>query len=140
PQRPRHGPAREVDRSRAVSRGKGLDDRAQGPGPGRPACRAGLRVERDRARLRRSRPRARGARRGIGGPRPRPPRPLRAAPETRGAHGYRNADPVLDAAFAAIGPGIEPSRPATVSILEVASRAARALGIDPPRGAMAAGR
>jgi predicted AlkP superfamily pyrophosphatase or phosphodiesterase len=61
-------------------------------------------------------------------------------PNNRGGHGYRNATPVLDAAFAAIGPGIEPSRPATVSVLEVASRAARALGIDPPRGAVPAGR
>jgi type I phosphodiesterase/nucleotide pyrophosphatase len=63
-----------------------------------------------------------------------------SAPSNRGGHGYRNATPALDAAFAAIGPGIEPSRPATVSLLEVASRAARALGIDPPRGAVPAGR
>jgi len=63
-----------------------------------------------------------------------------SVPSNRGGHGYRNADPVLDAAFAAIGPGIEPSRPATVSLLEIASRAARALGIDPPRGAVPAGR
>ncbi|HEX5856109.1 MAG TPA: alkaline phosphatase family protein, partial [Thermoanaerobaculia bacterium] len=63
-----------------------------------------------------------------------------SVPNNRGGHGYRNATPVLDASFAAIGPGIEPSRPATVSLLEVASRAARALGIEPPRGAVAAGR
>jgi predicted AlkP superfamily pyrophosphatase or phosphodiesterase len=63
-----------------------------------------------------------------------------SVPSNRGGHGYRNADPVLDAAFAAIGPGIEPSRPATVSLLEIASRAARALGIDPPRGAVPGGR
>jgi predicted AlkP superfamily pyrophosphatase or phosphodiesterase len=63
-----------------------------------------------------------------------------SVPTNRGGHGYRNATPVLDAAFAAIGPGITPSRPATVSLLEVASRAARALGIDPPRGAVPAGR
>ena len=63
-----------------------------------------------------------------------------SVPSNRGGHGYRNVTPVLDAAFAAIGPGIQPSRPATVSLLEVASRAARALGIDPPRGAVPAGR
>ncbi len=38
------------------------------------------------------------------------------------------------------GAGPEPRRPATVSLLEVASRASRALGIDSPRGAVAAGR
>jgi predicted AlkP superfamily pyrophosphatase or phosphodiesterase len=63
-----------------------------------------------------------------------------SVPTNRGGHGYRNATPDLDASFAAIGPEIEPSRPATVSLLEVAARAARALGIDPPRGAVAAGR
>jgi len=63
-----------------------------------------------------------------------------SVPTNLGGHGYRNATPALDAAFGAIGPGIEPSRPATVSLLEVASRAARALGIDPPRGAVAAAR
>jgi predicted AlkP superfamily pyrophosphatase or phosphodiesterase len=63
-----------------------------------------------------------------------------SVPTNRGGHGYRNATAVLDASFAAIGPGIEPSRPATISLLEVASRAARALGIDPPRGAVPAGR
>ncbi len=62
-----------------------------------------------------------------------------SVPKNRGGHGYRNTAPVLDATFAAIGPGIAPSRPATVSLLEVASRAARALGIDPPRGAVAGG-
>ena len=63
-----------------------------------------------------------------------------SVPSNRGGRGYRNATPVLDAAFAAIGPGIESSRPATVSLLEVAARAARAMGIDPPRGAVPAGR
>ncbi len=54
-------------------------------------------------------------------------------PRARGAHGFRNAFPALDAAFLALGPGIGPSRPATVSLLDVAPRVARALGIDPPR-------
>jgi hypothetical protein len=62
-----------------------------------------------------------------------------SVPTNRGGHGYRNATPVLDAAFAAIGPGIGPSHPATVSLLEVAARAARALGIEPPRGAVPSG-
>jgi predicted AlkP superfamily pyrophosphatase or phosphodiesterase len=63
-----------------------------------------------------------------------------SVPINLGGHGYRNATPELDATFAAIGPGIEPSRPETVSLLEVAARAARALGIEPPRGAVAARR
>ena len=63
-----------------------------------------------------------------------------SVPKNFGGHGYRNVTPVLDATFAAIGPGIAPSRPETVSLLEVASRAAHALGIDPPRGAVTAGR
>lgn len=61
-------------------------------------------------------------------------------PGNCGGHGYRAVYPVLDASFGAIGPGIAPSRPETVSLLEVAARAARALGIDPPRGAAPAGR
>ena len=61
-------------------------------------------------------------------------------PGNRGGHGYRATYPVLDASFGAIGPGIAPARPETVSLLEVAARAARALGIDPPRGAAPAGR
>ena len=61
-------------------------------------------------------------------------------PGNRGGHGYRAAFPVLDASFGAIGPGIAPACPDTVSLLEVAARAARALGIDPPRGAAPAGR
>ncbi|MEO8054583.1 MAG: alkaline phosphatase family protein [Acidobacteriota bacterium] len=61
-------------------------------------------------------------------------------PGNRGGHGYRATHPVLDASFGAIGPGIAPARPETVSLLEVAARAARALGIDPPRGAAPAGR
>ena len=61
-------------------------------------------------------------------------------PGNRGGHGYRAAFPVLDASFGAIGPGIAPARPETVPLLEVAARAARALGIDPPRGAVPAGR
>jgi hypothetical protein len=61
-------------------------------------------------------------------------------PGNRGGHGYRAVYPVLDASFGAIGPGIAPARPATVSLLEVAARAARALGIDPPRGAVPVGR
>ncbi len=62
------------------------------------------------------------------------------SPGNRGGHGYRAAYPVLDASFGAIGPGIVPARPETVSLLEVAARAARALGIEPPRGAAPAGR
>jgi hypothetical protein len=62
------------------------------------------------------------------------------SPGNRGGHGYRAAYPVLDASFGAIGPGIAPGRPETVSLLEVAARAARALGIQPPRGAAPAGR
>lgn len=62
------------------------------------------------------------------------------SPGNRGGHGYRAAFPVLDASFGALGPGIAPARPETVSLLEVAARAAGALGIDPPRGAAAAGR
>lgn len=61
-------------------------------------------------------------------------------PGNRGGHGYRAVYPVLDASFGAIGPGVAPARPETVSLLEVAARAARALGIDPPRGAAPAGR
>jgi hypothetical protein len=61
-------------------------------------------------------------------------------PGNRGGHGYRNATPVLDASFGELGPGVAPGRPETVSLLEVASRAARALGISPPRGAAPAGR
>ena len=61
-------------------------------------------------------------------------------PGNRGGHGYRAAFPVLDASFGAIGPGIAPARPETVPLLEVAARAARALGIDPPLGAVPAGR
>ena len=62
------------------------------------------------------------------------------SPGNKGGHGYRAAYPVLDASFGAIGPGIVPGRPETVSLLEVAARAARALGIQPPRGAAPAGR
>jgi hypothetical protein len=62
------------------------------------------------------------------------------SPGNRGGHGYRAAYPVLDASFGALGPGIAASRPATIPLLEVAARAARALGIDPPRGAVPAGR
>jgi len=61
-------------------------------------------------------------------------------PGNRGGHGYRATFPVLDASFGAIGPGIAPARPETISLLEVAARAARALGIDPPRDAAPAGR
>ena len=61
-------------------------------------------------------------------------------PGNRGGHGYRAADPRLDASFGAVGPGIAPARPATLSLLEVAARVARALGIEPPRGAAPAGR
>jgi hypothetical protein len=61
-------------------------------------------------------------------------------PGNKGGHGYRAAYPVLDASFGAIGPGIAPGRPGTISLLEVAARAARALGIEPPRGAAPAGR
>ena len=50
----------------------------------------------------------------------------------RGGHGYRVGTPALDAAFMALGPGIGRSRPPTVSILDVAGVAARALGIEPP--------
>ena len=52
----------------------------------------------------------------------------------RGGHGYRVGPPELDASLLAIGPGIAKERPATVSLLEVAARAARALGIETPRG------
>ncbi len=62
------------------------------------------------------------------------------SPGNHGGHGYRASDPVLDAAFGALGPGIAPARPETVSLLEVAARASRALGIEPPRGALPAGR
>ena len=62
------------------------------------------------------------------------------SPGNRGGHGYRASVPVLDASFGAIGPGIAPARPETISLLEVAARAARALGIDAPRGAAPAGR
>jgi hypothetical protein len=61
-------------------------------------------------------------------------------PGNRGGHGYRAGPPVLDASFGILGPGVVPARPATVSLLEVASRAARALGMDPPRDATPAGR
>lgn len=62
------------------------------------------------------------------------------SPGNRGGHGYRAANPVLDASFGAFGPGITPARPDTISLLEVAARASRALGIEPPRGAAPAGR
>jgi hypothetical protein len=62
------------------------------------------------------------------------------SPGNRGGHGYRAANPILDASFGAIGPGIAPGRPETVSLLEVAARAARALGIEPPHGAAPARR
>lgn len=61
-------------------------------------------------------------------------------PQNRGGHGYRNTTPELDASFGAIGPGVAPGRPESVSLLEVAARAARALGIEPPQGAAPAGR
>lgn len=61
-------------------------------------------------------------------------------PGNHGGHGYRAAYPVLDASLGALGPGIAPARPPTVSLLEVAARGARALGIEPPRGAAPAGR
>lgn len=61
-------------------------------------------------------------------------------PGNRGGHGYRAVFPVLDASFGALGPGIGPARPDVVSLLEVAARAARTLGIEPPRAAAAAGR
>ncbi len=61
-------------------------------------------------------------------------------PQHRGGHGYRNTTPELDASFGEIGPGVAPARPAAISLLEVAARAARALGIDPPRDAAPAGR
>ena len=50
----------------------------------------------------------------------------------RGGHGYRVGPPLLDACFMALGPGIKPGHPATVSLLDVAPSAARALGIAPP--------
>jgi predicted AlkP superfamily pyrophosphatase or phosphodiesterase len=53
-------------------------------------------------------------------------------PRERGGHGYRNATPELDACFMAMGPGIRRSRPAVVSLLDVAPSVARALGIGPP--------
>jgi predicted AlkP superfamily pyrophosphatase or phosphodiesterase len=53
-------------------------------------------------------------------------------PRERGGHGYRNGTPALDACFMAMGPGITPARPATVSLLDVAPSVARALGIVPP--------
>jgi predicted AlkP superfamily pyrophosphatase or phosphodiesterase len=62
------------------------------------------------------------------------------SPGNRGGHGYRAVHPVLDASFGALGPGIAHARPDTVSLLEVAARASRALGIEPPRGAAPAGR
>ncbi len=61
-------------------------------------------------------------------------------PGNRGGHGYRQGDPRLDASFGGFGPGIAPSRPATVALLEVAARVSRALGIERPRGAVPAGR
>ncbi len=53
-------------------------------------------------------------------------------PREKGGHGYRNVTPELDACFMALGPGIERARPETVSLLDVAPAAARALGIEPP--------
>lgn len=61
-------------------------------------------------------------------------------PGNRGGHGYRAVYPVLDASFGALGPGIAPARPDSISLLEVAARASRALGIEAPRGAAPAGR
>lgn len=51
----------------------------------------------------------------------------------KGGHGYRNVTPLLDACFMAMGPGITPARPVTVSLLDVAPSVARALNIEPPR-------
>lgn len=53
-------------------------------------------------------------------------------PRRKGGHGYRSGPPALDACFMALGPGIAPARPATVSLLDVAPAVARALGIDAP--------
>jgi hypothetical protein len=50
----------------------------------------------------------------------------------KGGHGYRSGPPALDACFMALGPGIAPARPATVSLLDVAPSVASALGIEPP--------
>lgn len=55
-------------------------------------------------------------------------------PHASGAHGYRNAYAPLDASFLALGPSIRASRPASVSLLDVAARVAEALGIGPPGG------
>lgn len=57
------------------------------------------------------------------------------APRSAGAHGYRATHSRLDATFLALGPGIAPSRPATVALKDVAGTVARSLGIEPPRGA-----
>lgn len=60
-----------------------------------------------------------------------------AEPRSYGGHGYRNVYPDLDATFFSAGPGIPRGRVETIGSWQIAARVARALGIEPPRGAAA---
>jgi hypothetical protein len=60
-----------------------------------------------------------------------------AEPRSYGGHGYRNVYPDLDATFFSAGPGIPHGRVETIGSWQIAARVARALGIEPPRGAAA---
>lgn len=59
-----------------------------------------------------------------------PDGPISAPIRPRGAHGFRNTYPILDASYLSLGPGIRPGRPQTVSLLDVARSVAGALGIE----------
>lgn len=63
--------------------------------------------------------------------------PVLAEPRSYGGHGYRNVYSDLDATFFAAGPGIPRARVETIGSWQIAARVARALGIEPPRGAAA---
>jgi predicted AlkP superfamily pyrophosphatase or phosphodiesterase len=63
--------------------------------------------------------------------------PVIAEPRNYGGHGYRNVYPDLDATFFSAGPGIPHGRVETIGSWQIAARVARALKIEPPRGAAA---
>lgn len=65
--------------------------------------------------------------------------PVLAEPRSYGGHGYRNVYPDLDATFFAAGPGIPRARVETIGSWQIAARVARAVGMEPPRGAAAPG-
>lgn len=65
---------------------------------------------------------------------PEPAGPV-GVPTELGAHGYSNAWLQVHASFLAAGPGIPHERVESINSWQIAARVARALGIEPPRGA-----